>query len=89
MISGKLELHLFAPRELGEALNGLTSFKVNRLLESKGFQTKHNQGWRPTELGKQHSTYVDTDKYFFDGRPVQQLKWRGTVLPLIAYTLNT
>lgn len=73
----------FTPTELGQRL-GLSAVKFNRELERLGFQTKKNDAWCATESGKKHSLLMDAGKKHSDGTPIQQLKWKESVLSYVS-----
>ena len=69
----------FIATELGSRMN-MSAIKFNKLLDSKGLQTKIDNVWVPTELGKKYSILLETGKKHSNGTPVQQLKWFETVM---------
>ena len=75
----------FTPTELGQRF-GLSAVKFNKELERLGFQEKKNNSWCATATGKEHSTLLDAGKKHSDGTPIQQLKWRESVLNFINET---
>lgn len=75
----------FTPTELGQRF-GLSAVKFNKELERLGFQEKKNNSWCATATGKEHSTLLDAGKKHSDGTPIQQLKWRESVLTFINET---
>lgn len=99
LLSADQQTHL-TPTELGELLGGLGPQQVNGLLEVNGYQTswhstKTKNGkerqvkhWTPTETGKPHSVLLDTKKAHTDGTPVQQLKWKQSVISLLRSKLK-
>lgn len=70
---------LSTPTDLGKKI-GMSAQQFNKHLESVGYQTKDENGWFPTELGKEFSVLTDTGKRHKSGRPVQQLLWKESVL---------
>lgn len=70
------------PTELGSPL-GLSPQKVNKMLESKGFQVKKSGLWIITSEGKKYSVILDTSKKNATGTSVQQIKWLESVADII------
>jgi len=73
----------YTPTELGQQLDGLSAFKVNKLLEAAGLQKRIGNHWQPTDAGMKHARLLDTAKRHSDGTPVTQVKWATSVLPVI------
>ncbi|MEN5286656.1 hypothetical protein ABE494_12025 [Stenotrophomonas lactitubi] len=73
----------FTPTELGRRL-GLSAQKFNQLLMGHGLQLKRDGQWCPTEAGKALSVLLQVNKKQQAGTDVLQLKWKETVLPLLA-----
>lgn len=67
------------PTQLGKHFN-LSPQKINKLLESKGFQSKTNNMWTATIFGKPYSTLLDANKKHSDGTPINQLKWCESII---------
>ena len=92
-----LEIQLKSPEnealiiatEIGKRLNPPKSPGfVNMALAGMGFlervEYKSNKfDWRLTDKGKEYGTYLDTGKKHSDGTPVQQIKWKESVVPLL------
>lgn len=72
----------FTPTELGARI-GLSAQKFNVRLASIGFQEKRNDDWCTTEKGKPHALLIDAGKKHSDGTPIQQLKWKESVLEFL------
>jgi len=68
------------PTEIGVRLGGISARKVNTLLLEHGLQFKYNDVWTPTAAGKSYAVLLDTGKKHSGGTPVQQLKWRESVV---------
>ena len=86
LIEEKKEL-IFTPTQLAVELNSAefsSAKKVNILLAARGFQRRTEAGWEPTELGKKHAELLATGKNHSSGAPVLQLKWRSSILDLLA-----
>lgn len=79
----KQDVHCNAT-QLGTMMGGVKARAVNKRLAAAGLQESTPAGWRPTELGKQYSVLLDTDKKAGNGTPVTQLKWYPSVLDIIA-----
>jgi prophage antirepressor-like protein len=79
---------LLTPTEIGKEIeklqeNPLTAVKVNKQLETMGFQIKSAEKWEPTDTGRPFSRLFDTGKKHSSGVPVTQLKWYKSVIPEI------
>lgn len=88
LLPGPTPVHIdgvryFTPTELGRRL-GLSAQKFNQLLMSHGLQLKRDGQWCATEAGKALSVLLQVHKKQQAGTDVQQLKWKETVLPLLA-----
>lgn len=69
------------PTEIGKQLNPpISAIKVNKTLESLGYQEKLGDSWVPTQKGKPYAVFIDTGKKHSDGTPITQLKWFDTIL---------
>ena len=54
------------------------------VLAKEGFQIKNNEGkWIPTEKGKEYGIWTDTTKRHNDGRFIQQLMWKESIINLL------
>jgi hypothetical protein len=74
---------LLTPTELGERF-GISAQRANLLLENVGLQTKdESRAWALTQSGKAYGVYLDVAKRHSHGTPVQQIKWRESVLDLL------
>lgn len=87
LISEAQEVHL-TPMTIGKMFGGISAQKVNNMLEKVGFQESFRNGknrkhWKPTEKGKVFAVIKDTNKKHSDGRPVQQLMWLESVIPVL------
>ena len=85
---------LIIATEIGKRLDPpmLPKF-VNLTLKHMGFlervEYKANKfDWRLTEKGKEYGTYLDVGKEHSDGTPVQQIKWKESVVPLLSSYLD-
>ena len=77
----------FAPTAIGKIL-GESAQKVNKLLEEAGMQVsfrdvKDKKCWKPTTKGKPFAVLMDTTKQHSDGRAIQQLMWRESVIEVL------
>ena len=74
--------------EVGKKLDPPISAKnVNLHLAAMGFQERveYRTGkfeWRLTEKGKAYGSYLDTGKVHSNGTPIQQIKWKESIIPL-------
>ena len=75
----------FTPTELGKQCGEKKSAqRVNLRLQEIGLQSKDGDKWRMTEAGKVHGEYQDSGKRDGRGTPIQVIRWRESVLGLIA-----
>ena len=86
LVSKPQEIHL-SPTAIGKMLE-MSPQKANKLLEKIGLQesfrdAKDKKCWKPTEKGKKFAVIKDTNKKHKDGRPVQQLMWIESVIPIL------
>ena len=93
----RLEIELKSPdnealliaTEIGKRLNPPVSAKqVNLLLANMKLQEKveYRAGkfeWRLTDRGKAYGSYLDTGKVHSNGTPIQQIKWKESIFPLV------
>ena len=82
---------LLIPKQIGERLGGLSSIKVNKMLEELGLQVQTSyvgkgnvikKFWELTEAGKKYGIYVDTSRKSTDGIP-RSIKWYESVIELL------
>jgi hypothetical protein len=69
----------FTPSEIGKELNK-SARDINKILESKGYQTKVGNQWVPTQDGTAHCEVLDVGKKHSNGTPVKQIKWYMSAL---------
>lgn len=73
----------YTPTELGSRF--VKSGKAfNQLLVQAGLQESIAGHWVPTERGRAHAFVADTGKAHSSGTPIQQVKWRDSVLAEVA-----
>lgn len=73
----------YTPTELGSRF--VKSAKAfNQLLVQAGLQENIAGHWVPTEKGRAHAFVADTGKAHSSGAPIQQVKWRDSVLAEVA-----
>ncbi|NHQ93335.1 KilA-N domain-containing protein [Janthinobacterium lividum] len=73
----------YTPTELGSRF--VKSAKAfNQLLVQAGLQESIAGHWVPTEKGREHAFVMDTGKAHSSGTPIQQVKWRDSVLAEVA-----
>ena len=73
----------YTPTELGSRF--VKSAKAfNQLLVQAGLQESIAGHWVPTEKGRAHAFVADTGKAHSSGTPIQQVKWRDSVLAEVA-----
>ena len=90
-LAAEVQEALLIPKQIGERLGGLSSIKVNKMLEQLGLQVhtsyvgKGNvtkKRWELTEKGKKYGIYLDTGKKHSDGTPVRSIQWYESVINL-------
>lgn len=83
---------LLIPKQMGERLGGLSSIKVNKMLEELGLQVQTSyidkgnitkKFWKLTKEGKQYGIYLDTSRKCTDGTPIRSIKWYESVIELL------
>lgn len=85
---------LIIATEIGKRFDPPKSAKfINLALADLGFQKKVERKtnkfeWRLTEKGKGYGMYVDVGKSHSDGTPIQQIKWKESVISMIAKYLD-
>lgn len=85
---------LMIATEIGKRLDPAVSAKaVNLALAAMDFMERfeYRAGkfeWRLTEKGKEYGVYLDTGKVHSNGTPIQQIKWRESVVSLIQQYLR-
>lgn len=73
----------YTPTELGSRF--VKSAKAfNQLLVQAGLQENIAGHWVPTKKGREHAYVMDTGKAHSSGTPIQQVKWRDSVLAEVA-----
>ena len=73
----------YTPTELGSRfVKSGKSF--NQLLVQAGLQENIAGHWVPTDKGREHAYVMDTGKAHSSGTPIQQVKWRDSVLAEVA-----
>lgn len=73
----------YTPTELGSRfVKSARAF--NQLLVEAGLQESIAGHWVPTEKGRAHAFVADTGKAHGSGTPIQQVKWRDSVLAEVA-----
>ena len=73
----------FTPTEMGRRF--VKSAKdFNQLLAQAGLQENIAGHWVPTAKGRAHAVVLDTGKAHSSGTPIQQVKWRDSVLTEVA-----
>ncbi len=73
----------FTPTELGKRFcQSAVSF--NRRITEAGLQERVGKHWVPTAKGRPHAVVLDTGKAHGSGAPIQQVKWKDSVLAEVA-----
>lgn len=73
----------FTPTELGKRFcQSAVSF--NRRITEAGLQERVGKHWVPTAKGRPHAVVLDTGKAHGSGTPIQQVKWKDSVLAEVA-----
>ncbi|KQQ40432.1 hypothetical protein ASF61_06675 [Duganella sp. Leaf126] len=73
----------FTPTELGKRFCQ-SAIRFNQRLLDAGLQESIAGHWVPTEKGRQHAVVLDTGKAHGNGTPIQQVKWKDSVLAEVA-----
>lgn len=73
----------YTPTELGNR-RCVKAHTMNRALADAGLQERIGDHWVPTEKGRTHAVVLDTGKAHGSGVPIQQVKWRDSVLGEVA-----
>lgn len=87
------EARLLTATELGRECD-LSAREMNTLLEAYGYQEKTRDAknalvWKPTKVGATFGVWLDTAKAHKGGAPVQQLKWKASLIDHLAVRLKT
>ena len=82
LVSESQEINL-TPTEIGKEIGGLSAIAVNKLLAANGLQRKVGKNWAPTDDGMKYAVLMDTGKKHSNGTPIQQLKWKESVIEVI------
>lgn len=87
------EARLLTATELGRECD-LSAREMNTLLEAYGYQEKTRDAknalvWKPTKVGETFGVWLDTAKAHKGGAPVQQLKWKASLIDHLAVRLKT
>tara|TARA_Y100000815_G_scaffold274819_2_gene310151 strand:- start:24 stop:911 length:888 start_codon:yes stop_codon:yes gene_type:complete len=86
LVNQEQELH-YTATELGKK-HSMSANSMNKLLAQVGLQRRfeYAQGkhrWELTPEGRKHGVILDTAKRHSDGTPVQQIRWRESVLQVL------
>jgi hypothetical protein len=73
----------FTPTELGNR-RCVKAHTMNRALADAGLQERIGEHWVPTAKGRPHAVVLDTGKSHGNGTPIQQVKWKDSVLAEVA-----
>ena len=73
----------FTPTELGHR-RCISAKTFNRTLADAGLQERIGEHWVPTAKGRPHAVVLDTGKAHGNGTPIQQVKWKDSVLSEVA-----
>jgi hypothetical protein len=73
----------FTPTELGHR-RCISAKTFNRTLADAGLQERIGEHWVPTAKGRTHAVVLDTGKAHGNGTPIQQVKWKDSVLAEVA-----
>lgn len=71
---------LLTPTQIAQRLKLSGPREVNLLLALKGFQTRENKQWTPTDKGQAFAVLLDTGKRHSSSVMIQQVKWKESVL---------
>lgn len=86
LVNEEQELH-YTATELGKK-HSMSANSMNKLLAQVGLQrrfeyAKGKHRWELTQEGRKHGVILDTAKRHSDGTPVQQIRWRESVLQVL------
>lgn len=86
LVNQEQELH-YTATELGKK-HSMSANSMNKLLAQVGLQrrfeyAKGRHRWELTPEGRRHGVILDTAKRHSDGTPVQQIRWRESVLQVL------
>lgn len=86
LVNQEQELH-YTATELGKK-HGMSANSMNKLLAQVGLQrrfeyAKGKHRWELMPEGRKHGVILDTAKRHSDGTPVQQIRWRESVLQVL------
>ena len=86
LVNQEQELH-YTATELGKK-HGMSANSMNKLLAQVGLQRRFEYAtgkhrWELTPEGRKHGVILDTAKRHSDGTPVQQIRWRESVLQVL------
>lgn len=86
LVNQEQELH-YTATELGKK-HSMSANSMNKLLAQVGLQrrfeyAKGKHRWELTPEGRKHGVILDTAKRHSDGTPVQQIRWRESVLQVL------
>lgn len=86
LVNQEQELH-YTATELGKK-HGMSANAMNKLLAQVGLQRRFEYAtgrhrWELTPEGRRHGVILDTAKRHSDGTPVQQIRWRESVLQVL------
>lgn len=75
---------LYTPTEIGQQFQ-MSAIAINLILNKMGLQNqienkKGHKTWVLTEKGKEFGVYLDTGKSHSNGTPIQQIKWKESVI---------
>jgi hypothetical protein len=73
----------YTPTELGNR-RCVKAHTMNRALADAGLQERVGEHWVPTAKGRPHAVVLDTGKAHGNGTPIQQVKWKDSVLSEVA-----
>lgn len=73
----------FTPTEFGRRFCQ-SAIAFNHRLTEAGLQESIAGHWVPTEKGRRHAVVLDTGKAHSSGTPIQQVKWKDSVLAEVA-----
>lgn len=75
---------IFTPTQIGKELDPpMSAVKVNKTLQSLGYQIKIGSEWTATDKGLPFVEMLDTNKKHSDGTAVKQMKWKESIIDIL------
>src|SRR5206468_1690010 len=75
---------ILTPTEIAQRIGEKSAQSVNSRLCEIGLQVRPFGKWELTEAGKEYGVLLDVNKLHSDGTPIQQIKWKESVVASLA-----